>query len=156
MKIDIHHIVSGESVELSHTYDADRYDLDYDDCHFANPIEFKATAHRESDVLQVNGVLSSLCTVTCSRCVEPFDIPLNEKVVLVFDIAGLEELDITDNIREILIFFHKQKYLCSQNCRGICSQCGKNLNAGSCSCKEDSENHPFEKLKELFNDRERK
>lgn len=42
------------------------------------------------------------------------------------------------------------KKLCSYKCKGLCSECGKNLNSGPCSCnKEETIDPRWEKLAEL-------
>lgn len=45
----------------------------------------------------------------------------------------LEELATNDILPEL-----PQRYLCREDCRGLCPTCGKNLNEGPCGCREDS------------------
>ena len=41
-------------------------------------------------------------------------------------------------MRQLLVLNAPQRSLCRPDCRGICPQCGTNLNTGSCDCdKED-------------------
>mgnify|MGYP001091754997 FL=1 len=46
-------------------------------------------------------------------------------------VLDLEELARTDILLEL-----PTKVLCSEDCKGLCSQCGKNLNEGECSCEK--------------------
>ena len=39
--------------------------------------------------------------------------------------------------------------LCKESCRGICTQCGADLNAGRCACAKISKQSPFRALKNL-------
>lgn len=41
------------------------------------------------------------------------------------------------------------KFLCSENCKGLCQKCGKNLNEGTCDCNIETGDLRFEKLREL-------
>ena len=43
-------------------------------------------------------------------------------------------LDITEIVENVIISTLPIKRLCTDNCRGLCYQCGKNLNEGSCNC----------------------
>lgn len=45
-----------------------------------------------------------------------------------FDLEGLATEDVLLNL--------PQKVLCKDECKGICSTCGKNLNEGPCDCKK--------------------
>jgi uncharacterized protein len=92
--------------------------------------------------------------------------PIDEEFDLYYDVTNKHELDITDDIREQLIFLHQQKYLCSDNCKGICPHCGKDRNSQPCDCEDSAgiEEHTrvpakgFEQLNELkkkLHDREK-
>ena len=45
-------------------------------------------------------------------------------------------LDLTALVREDLLLALPAKFLCREDCKGLCPMCGKNLNDGSCSCKK--------------------
>ena len=47
---------------------------------------------------------------------------------LVLDLDALAEEDVVLNL--------PSKVLCKEDCKGLCPQCGKNLNDGPCDCKE--------------------
>jgi uncharacterized protein len=40
--------------------------------------------------------------------------------------------------------------LCREDCKGICPQCGKNLNLGPCDCKVENVDPRLEILKQLL------
>ena len=46
------------------------------------------------------------------------------------------ELGVEDFVREDIFLALPTKFLCREDCKGLCPQCGKNLNDGSCSCKK--------------------
>src|ERR1051325_628957 len=48
--------------------------------------------------------------------------------------SGRSEVDVTPAIREELFLAAPRYVLCRENCKGLCPQCGKDLNAGPCGC----------------------
>ena len=41
------------------------------------------------------------------------------------------------------------KFVCSEDCKGLCQKCGKDLNEGPCDCHIETGDLRFEKLREL-------
>ncbi len=59
----------------------------------------------------------------------------------------LDEVVISD-----IILHYPQKYLCKDDCRGLCPKCGKNLNEGDCGCDRTQVDSRLEILKQLMED----
>jgi len=153
MIIDLTKIKDEEEIPLSHQYDPRREDLEFDDYHYTKKLLLAGRAYRSSDTLHVQGRLESACEVICSRCLAPSPIDIDEPFEFVFDIKGKQRIDITSDVRDHLIFLHPQKYLCSEECKGLCPQCGMNLNTGSCTCSEKSGDTKFSPLKDWLKDK---
>jgi uncharacterized protein len=60
-----------------------------------------------------------------------------------------DEIDLEQLIRERVHLSLPMKPLCDQDCRGLCPQCGTNLNRGTCDCRRDWEDPRLEALKAL-------
>jgi len=59
-----------------------------------------------------------------------------------------EEVDLSEYVKELLLLALPVKLLCSDTCRGICPNCGANLNREKCSCPSGaSKKSPFDILK---------
>ena len=66
-------------------------------------------------------------------------------------------LDLTDDVREDILLSLPLKFLCQEDCRGLCPHCGQNLNEGTCSCQEldqeisaeEQEENPWSQLDKL-------
>ena len=106
----------------------------------------------------------------CSRCLEPVEVPISYTIdgFLVsegFDedlfedydafIIETEEVDLVKIIEQTLDFNLPSKVLCKEDCKGLCSGCGANLNKETCSCSEiasdeDDIDPRFAKLKDMF------
>ena len=57
----------------------------------------------------------------------------------------LDEVVISD-----IILNYPQKFLCKEDCKGVCQHCGKNLNEGDCGCNKKSIDPRLEILKQLM------
>ncbi len=60
-----------------------------------------------------------------------------------------EELDITEDIRDMVILSLPMKPLCSDTCKGLCPKCGTNLNEEKCNCVLEEIDPRLEKLREF-------
>ncbi|NIT14548.1 MAG: DUF177 domain-containing protein, partial [Candidatus Dadabacteria bacterium] len=60
-------------------------------------------------------------------------------------------IDITDYLTEMISTSFPLKILCSDNCKGLCSNCGADLNIEDCTCKQDIVSPGFEILKNYKN-----
>jgi uncharacterized protein len=84
----------------------------------------------------------------CRRCLTPVDTPVNLEIGALFaqDPDALEdpdsysvapdatEIDVTPAVREELLLAAPRYVLCRDDCKGLCPQCGQDLNAGPCGC----------------------
>ncbi len=61
------------------------------------------------------------------------------------------KLDLDELVYSEVIVSLPMKHLCKEDCKGICSKCGKNLNEGKCDCKEKEIDPRFAALAELLN-----
>ena len=64
-----------------------------------------------------------------------------------------EEIDLSPHVWEEMVLAAPTKFYCHADCRGLCPQCGTNLNEGACDCapeKETTGNTGLAALKELF------
>src|SRR6266566_3621683 len=49
------------------------------------------------------------------------------------------EIDITPAVREELVLAAPRYVVCRDDCKGLCPQCGRDLNAGPCGCSPVTE-----------------
>ncbi len=61
------------------------------------------------------------------------------------------QLDTDQLILQELMLRVPAKVLCKEDCKGICYQCGKNLNYGPCDCKEEPRDPRMAAILDLFN-----
>jgi uncharacterized protein len=117
------------------------------------PAVLSATLHKDEDRFQLRGQLTTTLELTCSRCAEPFLLPVDSSVELRFlpqALAGQRDADPDDDpttafyaddridlgqvVREQCYLAIPMKPLCTPDCKGLCPQCGINLNNERCDC----------------------
>lgn len=60
-----------------------------------------------------------------------------------------DHLELSPMLREQLILASPMHPLCSEECRGLCARCGKDLNEGPCLCGEEPTGNPFQVLRTM-------
>ncbi len=78
----------------------------------------------------------------------------NEKEDVVYLHPDSDKIELDKDIRDFAILGVPMKKLCSDDCKGLCPRCGKNLNEGICDCSEekiDPRWEPIQKLKSKNN-----
>ena len=125
----------------------------------------------------VKGTLHTEVEVACSRCLGPFSCPLTLNIeeeyfptvdvdsgaVLLlpdepgsFAINEQHVLDLTEAIRQYALVTIPMKPLCREDCGGLCSTCGHNLNQGACGCPPKSLDSRWSELSKLASANKRK
>ena len=120
---------------LETAYDPKKLDLDFIDFRYLKHVALKGLAERIKQTVTFRGTLSGRIEQICGRCLEPIERELSAPFELSYDISGKETINTTDDLRDILLLEHPDRFLCDTNCRGICAHCGANLNRQSCHCE---------------------
>ena len=126
-------------------------DLDLDMAILQGDIRFDGVVESVVDGLLVRGLVSADVTMACARCLTELQQRITADVVELFtDPAAAESPDdldagyeITDGtidldtlIRDALVPAVPYRPLCSEDCKGLCAQCGTNRNDGDCNCQD--------------------
>ena len=86
-------------------------------------------------------------TCICDRCGAEFDSTKVTELdaTIVEEATGVnpelfilegDEIDLSEILSTCFILDMDSKFLCSEDCKGLCSGCGKNLNLGPCGCQK--------------------
>ncbi|HKD65200.1 MAG TPA: DUF177 domain-containing protein [Candidatus Binataceae bacterium] len=133
------------------------------------PFSVHLSHYRSGTELFFSGSLGAEVTATCARCAEDFSVAtkrdfrfvlapksmgdLNGKDLnaedLEFSLYDGEEVEVSPLIREQLLLALPTRPLCQEGCRGLCSQCGANLNLNPCSCSTQTLDPRLEALRSL-------
>ena len=122
--------------------------------------------------IRLKGELSTRLELLCARCLEPIAQDIKRQFDLLYRPqgadAGKQEIPVSgteaeisyytgegllleDALREQVLLAVPLKVICREDCKGLCPQCGKNLNEGDCSCAETVEDPRWSALKEIRN-----
>jgi uncharacterized protein len=116
------------------------------------PVRVRLLVEIVDDVFVAKGSYSGAVNCRCDRCLKPFEIDSSRSDYLFGkELDESEEtIDLTEGILEDILLRLPMKMLCSETCKGICPQCGKDLNEGKCTCKPRSNVTPFSELDKLI------
>ena len=89
--------------------------------------------------LLVRGTLEQDFEAVCARCGGDFDFTttVDDFATSVEIDEKTEFVDLTDELRQSIILSLPSYPVCRQDCRGVCTTCGKNLNEGPCTCAHE-------------------
>ena len=138
MKIFIQRLQEGVPKSVREEYNPKELGLEFVDLTYSEGVSLNGTVEKFNDALTFSGNLTSQVERTCARCLKVVGEAVDHPFQMVYDIQGKEELDTTEDIREMLILNHPIRFLCNENCAGLCPTCGINLNEGVCSCLRKS------------------
>ena len=125
--------ISEEGLAVMETLDPVRMSLDTADLKFTAPIEVSATFQKQQDTVWVEVGAAGETQRICARCLEGFGRPYDSRFHLDYSVGGKLDLDITDDVRQEILLSYPVRFLCREDCRGLCPQCGTNLNERSCT-----------------------
>ena len=117
----------------------------------------------EVEDIRVRATYKGEFEVLCARCVDPVAVPLEGVFDLLFrpenadaeageraitedeteiGYYGKNGLLLEDVVREQVLLSLPGRTLCKQDCKGLCVQCGQNLNTEPCHCAETASSDP--------------
>jgi uncharacterized protein len=121
------------------------------------PIELELEIFNTSDSFVVEGNLKAELILSCSRCLQKYSSPIELDIsedVLKSEMEDEEELYLNEIVVDNIILALPMKPLCSDNCKGICPECGQDLNEGDCDCEVEAVDPRLAKLKDFYNEDE--
>ena len=168
-KLDLSRIRQAET-RFERTFDPLAMATEGDDYRIVAPVELAFDIHKDKDRFRLEGTLKTTLELSCSRCLEPFQMPVDidfdqrympqaeatselEAEVPEDDLETsyyrAEEIDLNDLIHEQFYLAMPMKPLCLDDCKGLCPQCGTNLNTGTCDCAPAWEDSRLAALKAI-------
>lgn len=134
MKIVVN-AITAEGMDINEELKASDLSLETEHAHYTEGVKVKAHVEKDKDVVNVNCNIKSRKRQTCSRCLLEFELPIEKRIDFVYQLTGEHVIILDDNIRDTIILDNPIKIVCKEDCKGLCIQCGKNLNEGVCGCK---------------------
>jgi uncharacterized protein len=169
MKLDLAKIRQAQT-RYDRTFEPAAVQLGDDAYRVVAPVHLGFDIHKDRDRFRLVGDVRTELELSCSRCLEPFRFPveaafdqryLPQPEVSADDEAEVaeedletsfyrdDEIDLNELLREQFYLTLPMKPLCREQCKGLCPQCGTNLNTGTCDCGPAWEDPRLAPLKEL-------
>lgn len=145
------------------------YDLNLDDFElhgerlFRSPIKIAGTVENRSSVVTLTYSAEFVLSYECGRCLKETQKSdkNNYTHILVDELCNedsdslyvtenytvnMDELVVDDIVPDLPL-----KFLCFEDCKGLCPKCGANLNDGDCGCARGQIDSRLEVLTKLLN-----
>ncbi len=142
---------------------------------FVGPVKIEVKVFQVHEMVEVEGQATVCAIVACSRCLKEFEQSVVADFVLTYcrelpqvdvdddDDEGAElsaedmglilfdghEIDLSESIQEQLVMALPSRPVCDEKCKGLCSQCGVDLNFASCDCHPQVVNLKMAALKDF-------
>jgi len=133
---------------------------------FAGPLRVELEASSLGEAVLVRGEIEGRIATECRRCLAAVEVTLRDTVDLLFerltpaeaeDLGGEvlalpergDNLDLGPAIREQLLLRVPEHVVCKESCRGLCPQCGAELNREVCDCVPAADEGPWSALKKI-------
>ena len=147
------------------------FDIDTDQFHsdelnfYENTIKCELSVERSSNSHHISGAIKIPFEHNCDRCLIDFhelrtidfNFILTDNDELFQDTSddvlrfspNDDEIDLNPFFREIILLEIQLKRICKEDCKGLCSNCGTNLNDDKCNCLFDIKDSPWDTLKKI-------
>jgi len=140
---------------------------------FAAPLKGHFAFDNGGDLVSIHGQAQTALQIPCARCLTDVEVPMEIPVEEHFPVADIlnptkppEEgaefdtvvstvvyldqgkpiLDMDELLRQLIITEVPIRTVCSEDCAGLCPQCGANRNETPCTCGDQPQNTPLASL----------
>lgn len=133
---------------------------------FVNEVNIHSVVDKRASSVYIKSRVTTKASFVCDNCLKEFtksiedsfslyfsldqeDASLDEGDVMFLD-SSTQEIDLEPDVRECLLLAVPMKLICSPECKGLCSDCGANLNEETCECTHENIDPRWEALKKLI------
>ena len=131
---------------------------------FSGEVTVEATIQKTGHQLALKAQITARGSFSCDRCTAPFTLSLTPEYRMFYVTdqndaenldpsevqvipVGLPIIDLTDDVRQTVLLSVPLKLLCKQDCKGLCPDCGTDLNTGTCTCVTEAPDSRWEDLR---------
>ncbi len=126
------------------------------------PLKGSFQAIRNSKGIYITGGLHSNVGAECARCLDPVHLAITIQLDELFyyppqstppgEFSVGEDgfLDLAPLVRQLSLLEIPMQPFCRSDCKGICAECGQNLNEATCDCEIDTIDPRLASLRSLL------
>ena len=173
MVFDIEEISDG-GLNFSLLLNKDQLEIDQAGLSVNVDIAVSGSLTRVGDDVYLKGKVRTDVVASCSRCLDTLSYPIDSDLKSHFvspdryilarevelhasdvdiEVYEKQQIDLTQSVRDSILLAVPVVCLCNEDCKGICSLCGKNLNQGLCKCENESFTDPRLESLKIFKDK---
>ncbi len=164
MLIDLKKYFSGENLSQPIDYTVDMSGVEMDGVYpFVSPVHVQGELRAFASSAELQVTVRYTFSMPCNRCLAETKKEFVHSIshVLVnklneeedFDdyiVVEGDQLDLDELIYSDVLLLTPSKYVCREDCKGLCPICGKNLNEGDCTCGKQQTDSRLEALRQLL------
>ena len=127
-------------------------------------IKVNAIVDKFEDSFRIKVNVKTELVEQCDKCLEEFDSQFDENGEQIYQVGrgeyedddievlpdNTKEIELNELINEVFLINRPIQNTCKEDCKGLCPDCGKNLNQTTCNCKNERIDPRLEKLKSLI------
>lgn len=150
MILDLEPIFNNEGMVKEFSYELDLSEQELSGVKpFSTPVRVSGSVGNHAGVVELSAKAEFVLDMDCDRCAKPIKLALtadvfhtlvtslndeaNDELLLINELR----FDLDPLVTEDIFLELPSKFLCSEDCKGVCPKCGKDLNTGSCSCEKE-------------------
>ena len=167
--------IGDEGLCFSVVLNKDQLEIDQAGLNVNGDITINGSLTRIDDDVYLRGAVMTGVVVSCSRCLDRLSYPIDSDLKSHFvpsddwstaerdvelhasdfdaEVYKNQQIDLTQSIKDSILLAVPVICLCNEDCKGICFQCGKNLNQGLCKCQNESFADPRLESLKIFKDK---
>ncbi len=141
--------------------------ITHEEIEFSSPVRGFLRVFRTGSEVVIQGVIDTTVVLECSRCLKGFVMKINSRVDSVFHPSYSltrdenyelrsdeldtqfykgDTIDLIDFITQEVLLNIPMKPLCTNDCKGLCPDCGADLSLGNCNCSNYGQRGSFSLL----------
>ena len=127
--------ISSAGAEVSGVIDEADLDIRPEEIKSLIPLAIKGRIERIDNIICAKVRVKGRFRYVCGRCLEACEKDLDQKFDFHYTIdPEISYIDVGEDVREEIILGFPDKVLCGEKCKGLCANCGANLNNEKCQC----------------------
>ena len=169
MRIELENLEGGKG-NFAHVYQPEELNPVDERIQLTEPATVTGKVRLSGNEVFVNGHVETRAQVECDRCLKSVELPVHSDFALEY-ITGDEyessvaaelteaemsvsvfdgnAIDVDEIVKEQIVLAVPTRMLCREDCKGLCPECGTDLNSGECKCVKNDIDPRWAALKNL-------
>lgn len=174
MRIKLENLEGGRG-DFAHVYQPEELNPVDERVILTQPATVSGRVRLSGNAVSVQGHVETQAQTDCDRCLKPVQLPVNADFALEYipgadyesgSAAALSEeemsvsvfdgesIDVDEIVKEQILLAVPARTLCQEECKGICPECGIDLNTGQCDCAASQVDPRWAALKNFKSDKQ--